>query len=55
MLETKAKQKIIEKHKVHPTDTGSVEVQVGILSEEIERLTKHLKNIPKIIILAGAC
>jgi len=47
MLKTKAKSKIIEKHKVHDTDTGSVEVQVAILSEEIDQLAKHLKKHPK--------
>jgi small subunit ribosomal protein S15 len=47
MLTVKAKQKIIEDLKVHKTDTGSVEVQAGILSEEIERLAKHLKKHPK--------
>ncbi|MBI4919828.1 30S ribosomal protein S15 [Candidatus Azambacteria bacterium] len=47
MLKTKAKSKVIEKHKVHPTDTGSTEVQVAILSEEIDQLAKHLKKHPK--------
>jgi len=47
MLKTKTKSKIIEKHKVHDTDTGSVEVQVAILSEEINQLAKHLKKHPK--------
>lgn len=44
MLKTKEKQKIIEKIKTHETDTGSAEVQIGILTEEIERLAKHLKK-----------
>ena len=47
MLKTKEKKKIVEKHKVHDTDTGSVEVQVSILSEEIDQLAKHLKKHPK--------
>jgi len=47
MLKTKVKGKIIEKHKIHDTDTGSVEIQVAILSEEIDRLAKHLKKHPK--------
>ena len=47
MLETKKKQKIIGEHKTHQTDTGSVEVQVAILSEEIDQLAKHLKKHPK--------
>jgi len=47
MLKIKTKSKIIEKHQVHDTDTGSVEVQVGILSEEIAQLAKHLKKHAK--------
>jgi small subunit ribosomal protein S15 len=47
MLKTKQKSKIITEHQVHKTDTGSVEVQVGILSEEIEKLAKHLKKHAK--------
>ena len=47
MLKTKAKTNVIEKHKIHATDTGSVEVQVAILSEEIDLLAKHLKKHPK--------
>lgn len=47
MLTVKEKQKIIEKTKTHETDSGSAEVQIGILTEEIEQLTKHLKKHPK--------
>ncbi|MFH1990745.1 MAG: 30S ribosomal protein S15 [Patescibacteria group bacterium] len=47
MLKIKAKTKIIKEHKVHDTDTGSVEVQVAILSEEIAQLAKHLKKHAK--------
>ena len=47
MLKTKVKTKVIEKHKIHDTDTGSTEVQVAILSEEIDHLAKHLKKNPK--------
>ena len=47
MLKTKEKSKIIEKIKTHETDTGSAEVQIGILTEEIKKLTKHLKKHPK--------
>ena len=46
-LQTKEKQKIIEKFRVHTKDTGSSEVQVAVLTEEIIRLTKHLKKHPK--------
>ncbi len=47
MLTVKEKSKIIEKLKTHETDTGSAEVQIGILSEEIDQLAKHLKKHPK--------
>ena len=47
MLKIKAKTKIIKEHKIHDTDTGSVEVQVAILSEEIAQLAKHLKKHAK--------
>jgi small subunit ribosomal protein S15 len=47
MLTTQEKQKIISKHRVHETDTGSSEVQIGLLTEEIKRLLLHLKKHPK--------
>ena len=43
MLATKAKAKLIEKARTHEKDTGSTEVQLAILSEEIRRLALHLK------------
>jgi small subunit ribosomal protein S15 len=47
MLKTKDKQKIIEQYKTHSSDSGSPEVQVGLLSEEIQRLLRHLKKHAK--------
>jgi len=47
MLETKEKQKIIDKFKTHATDSGSPEVQVALLSEEIRKLLSHLKKHAK--------
>ncbi len=47
MITPEEKKKIIEKHKLHETDTGSNEVQIAVLSEEIERLLSHLKKNPK--------
>jgi len=41
------KTKIIEKYKLHDLDTGSPEVQIALLSEEIKRLLLHLKTHPK--------
>ncbi len=47
MLQVEEKEKIIKKHKVHDKDTGSAEVQIALLSEEIKRLVLHLKKHPK--------
>ena len=47
MLTLKQKTKIIEGHKLHKGDTGSAEVQIALLSEEIKRLVKHLKTHAK--------
>ena len=33
----------IAEHRLHPTDTGSPEVQVALLSGRIDHLTEHLK------------
>ncbi len=44
MLDKKAKEKVIKKFRVHETDTGSPQVQIAILTEEIKELTEHLKN-----------
>jgi small subunit ribosomal protein S15 len=43
MLDKKTKEKIIKKFRVHDTDTGSPQVQIAILTEEIKELTDHLK------------
>jgi small subunit ribosomal protein S15 len=44
MLDKKVKEKIIKKYRVHDTDTGSPQVQIAILTEEIKDLTEHLKQ-----------
>lgn len=38
-----AKHEIIEKFKTHPTDTGSSEVQIALLTDRIQYLTEHFK------------
>ncbi len=43
-LDTAEKQKLINAHQVHGTDTGSVEVQVAMLSERISKLSNHLQS-----------
>jgi len=47
MLTPEEKTKIIKKYKLHEADTGSPEVQVALLSEEIKSLLLHLKKHPK--------
>lgn len=46
-LATDAKKELIEKHKLHDSDTGSPEVQIAILTERINYLTNHLKTHKK--------
>lgn len=41
------KQELIEQHKKHDSDTGSPEVQVAILTENIVNLTQHLREHKK--------
>ena len=38
------KKNIIENFKIHPTDTGSPEVQIALLTERINYLTEHFKT-----------
>lgn len=47
MLDKRKKQQIIEKFKTHGNDTGSPEIQIAILTEEIKELTLHLKEHKK--------
>ena len=47
MLDKKKKEEIIKKFKTHKNDTGSSEVQVAILTEEVKELTEHLKEHKK--------
>ena len=46
-LSVEEKRAIIEKYRVHDSDTGSPEVQVAILTERINYLTEHLKTHKK--------
>lgn len=43
-LTKEEKDKIIKKFRLHDKDTGSAEVQIAILTEEIKSLTDHMKN-----------
>jgi small subunit ribosomal protein S15 len=47
MLTKDKKTKIIDGFKAHDGDTGSPEVQIAILTEQINELTEHLKDHSK--------
>ncbi|MDO8743123.1 MAG: 30S ribosomal protein S15 [Candidatus Azambacteria bacterium] len=47
MLTPEEKTKIIEDYKMHEADTGSSEVQIALISEEIKQLLLHLKKHAK--------
>lgn len=41
------KQEIISDNQIHETDTGSVDVQIAMLTDRINTLTKHLQQNKK--------
>lgn len=41
------KQGLIKKHGRHASDTGSPEVQIGILTQQLDKLTKHFEKHPQ--------
>ncbi|HAJ57154.1 MAG TPA: 30S ribosomal protein S15 [Candidatus Omnitrophica bacterium] len=47
MLESTKKQEIIETYKVHAKDTGSAFVQIALLTERINQLSKHFEQHKK--------
>ncbi|MDP3982300.1 MAG: 30S ribosomal protein S15 [bacterium] len=47
MLTQREKESLVDQFKIHPSDTGSVEVQAAILTEEIRQLLLHLKKHAK--------
>jgi small subunit ribosomal protein S15 len=47
MITKTKKSKIIKEVKVHETDTGSPEVQISLLTRQIEELASHLKKHQK--------
>ena len=46
-LTVEKKTEIVDAYRTHPTDTGSPEVQIAILSEKITYLTEHFKTHAK--------
>ena len=47
MLLKEQKTAVIEANRTHPTDTGSPEVQIAILTERINQLTAHMQQHPQ--------
>lgn len=47
MLTKRVKSRIIGEHKVHDKDTGSANVQIAVVSRQIDDLASHLKKNPK--------
>ena len=43
VLARQQKQSVVDANRTHPTDTGSPEVQIALLSERIGQLTDHFK------------
>jgi small subunit ribosomal protein S15 len=46
-LAVEQKSQVIEKYRVHKSDSGSPEVQVALLSQRILELTEHFKTHKK--------
>jgi len=46
-MRTEQKQTIIEQYKRHANDTGSVEVEVAVLTHRINHLNEHFKTHKK--------
>lgn len=46
-LKRTVKKRLITKHRTHEEDTGSAQVQIAILTKEIDLLSKHLSEHKK--------
>ena len=42
-MDKNKKKRVIKKYQTHEGDTGSTEVQIAILTEELKELAEHLK------------
>ncbi len=47
MLKKETKAKLIKGLAINEKDTGSADVQIGLISEEMDALVSHLKDHPK--------
>jgi small subunit ribosomal protein S15 len=46
-MSAEAKQKLVTDYKIHDKDTGSPEVQIALLTTQINELNEHLKTHKK--------
>ncbi len=46
-LGNESKQELIDENKLHPSDTGSPEVQIALLTKRILELTEHFNTHKK--------
>ncbi len=47
MLSKRTKSKLVTEHGRHEKDTGSAEVQVALITKQMDELATHLKKNPK--------
>ena len=47
MLTKRVKSRVISEHRTHEKDTGSAQVQIGVISRRIDELAAHLKKNQK--------
>ena len=43
MLDTEARARVTQEYRLHEKDTGSTELQIALLTENIRQLTGHLQ------------
>lgn len=46
-LTVEIRREVVEKYRRHENDTGSPEVQIALLTNQIQQLTEHLKTHKK--------
>ncbi|OGC81765.1 MAG: 30S ribosomal protein S15 [Candidatus Abawacabacteria bacterium RBG_16_42_10] len=46
-MDHSTKKGVITKHATHPKDTGSIKVQIALVSQRIDDLAKHLEKHKK--------
>lgn len=47
MKQTSNKQQVIEQYRIHGKDTGSVELQIALLTNRITQINQHLSSFAK--------